>query len=437
MRKLLLALTLPFLFVGCTSIQSKMDAASMSMKASLNMIPVSQCTAFWDAAVRHDKELEKPERGFAGRAYFYGDDSRYPVKITDGHVVVYAFDEIDRAVDDHAPDRSHVFTPKDLKRFYSKSKIGHSYSLWIPWDTQGPDGEAKQVALIVKYVPPRGSSIVSQQAKVYIPGKIGDRMIATKADWDSLKSADGSIRQVAQLGHQGIKRPQRVQANVIERAYRPDRMLTTTFELAGPLSKTGQLAETTTLAPVLARTQGTGAQPANGMGGREEHDERLAAHHAAGLPYPHDAIQHGAMQQDAIIPESYLPMSYHPGREMPTPAPAQFSAPGNITYPAVFPNPYPNQMPVSGEAGPSAVGRETIPLNAWPPSAWNQYGGDQYGGYPPSAGQVPNEPGYHYGPPGHPAQAGPTAPLQAAPQAFSPFPRESRSTLPHGEPVRR
>jgi len=189
-RNIILILT----FAVC----SGFGCASMT-KPDLSMIkpsgPPAKSVAVWEPAVKHEAGLE-PKRGFGGRVYFYDQESKKPIKIK-GNVVVYAFDEDGRKADDNMPTRSYLFDKSDVKKLYSKSKLGPSYNFWIPWDSEGPDGHAKKISLIVRYVPEVGSSVVSSQAVVYLPGKFGQTEIMAKADWDTQNTYEGTIQQVA------------------------------------------------------------------------------------------------------------------------------------------------------------------------------------------------------------------------------------------------
>jgi hypothetical protein len=182
---------------GCTSFNSKIDSAKYSMKSSLNMIPATQCNAFWSPAVRQDPSLDKAQRGFGGRAYFYGSDGKTPVKVGNGHLVIYAFDETNRAYDDVKPTRTYVFPPEEVAKLYKKSELGHSYNLWVPWDSEGAEGDAKPISLIVKFVPETGSTIVSSQAKVYLAGKVGEMMLSHQTIQNGLSGRSGEIAQVS------------------------------------------------------------------------------------------------------------------------------------------------------------------------------------------------------------------------------------------------
>ncbi|MCL2305215.1 MAG: hypothetical protein FWC43_07720 [Planctomycetaceae bacterium] len=131
---------------------------------------VRRTVAVWSPAARVAGGV--PERGFAARVTFFGDDPKKGIKV-DGDVVVFAFDEYPgRSAGNNAPDKSYPFLAEDLAKVHSYSKkLGHSYSLWVPWDNAGPDGERKTVSLIVKIVQKNGNTQLSGQAKCLLPGK--------------------------------------------------------------------------------------------------------------------------------------------------------------------------------------------------------------------------------------------------------------------------
>ncbi|MDR2114961.1 MAG: hypothetical protein LBP87_01120 [Planctomycetaceae bacterium] len=159
----------------------------------------AKAVAVWEPAVKHEAD-SVPQRGFGGRVYFYDQESKKPIKIK-GNVVVYAFDEENRKPDDNAPTRSYLFDKNDVKKLYSKSKLGPSYNFWIPWDAEGPDGKAQKVSLIVRYIPEVGSSVVSSQAAVYLPGKRNQTEFMAKTNNENRKTQEapkeGTIQQVA------------------------------------------------------------------------------------------------------------------------------------------------------------------------------------------------------------------------------------------------
>ena len=129
-----------------------------------------QSVAVWSPAARVVNGV--PERGFAARVTFFDGKSKKGIKV-DGDIVVFAFDEYPhRSASNNAPDKSYPILAEDLKKVHSHSKeLGHSYSLWVPWDNAGPEGERKTVSLIVKLVPKNGVPLLSGQAKCVLPGR--------------------------------------------------------------------------------------------------------------------------------------------------------------------------------------------------------------------------------------------------------------------------
>ena len=109
----------------------------------------------------------KPMRGFGGRVMFYKDETGKPVKV-DGTLVVYAYDETGRHTTNNVPDRKYVFTAEELDKHYSKNKMGHSYSFWVPWDEVG--GEQTEVTLIARFTPTQGGVVIGESARQMLPG---------------------------------------------------------------------------------------------------------------------------------------------------------------------------------------------------------------------------------------------------------------------------
>lgn len=160
----LITLLCLFFLTGCASIP-KPDFSALKPAG-----PVVKVIAAWEPAISTGGG--KPMRGFGGRVYFYDQEMSRPIKV-DGTVVVYIFDEEGRSPEDSKPNEGIVFDAKTLnsKSVYGKSKMGHSYNLWVPFDSEGPQGPSKKVSLIVRYIPKQGASKVSEQATVYLPGK--------------------------------------------------------------------------------------------------------------------------------------------------------------------------------------------------------------------------------------------------------------------------
>jgi hypothetical protein len=125
-----------------------------------------QVAAFWTPTVqnRHD---DAGLRGFGARLYFYGKNPNKPTKVT-GSLVVYAFDEKGRDANNVVPDKKYVFTADQFKTKYSKSELGHSYSVWLPWDEV--NGEQKDVTLIARFTSDTGEMVSSDPTLSRLPG---------------------------------------------------------------------------------------------------------------------------------------------------------------------------------------------------------------------------------------------------------------------------
>ncbi|MDR1923440.1 MAG: hypothetical protein LBQ66_03605 [Planctomycetaceae bacterium] len=162
-----------FAVSGCSSLHT---VRKPDLSVFLPPGPVDRAVAAWNPSLETG---EQPKRGFGGRVYFYDAEARRPIKI-DGAIAVYAFDETNRQPNDNEPTRVYSFAKEDLPKCYSKSKLGHSYNLWIPWDTEGPDGEAKKVSFIVRYIPEKGSSVISSQVTAYLAGRMNKNEMLAK-----------------------------------------------------------------------------------------------------------------------------------------------------------------------------------------------------------------------------------------------------------------
>jgi hypothetical protein len=154
--------------------------------------PVTSVIAAWEPAVSNG---EHSMRGFGGRVYLYDQEMTRPVRAK-GALVVYIFEEDGRSPNNAKPDEGIVFSEKMLnsKGIYKKSKLGHSYNLWVPIDAAGPDGAAKKVSLIVRYMPEKGgASVVSSQATAHLPGRHSPALMADYFE----RHESGSIQQAS------------------------------------------------------------------------------------------------------------------------------------------------------------------------------------------------------------------------------------------------
>jgi hypothetical protein len=153
-----------FLAAGCSPLS--LNKASMwPFNDDKPKVP-EKVIAVWADTVLYQPG-ERPVRGFGGRLMFYEGKKEKPVKV-EGTLVIYAFEEDGRAPNNTKPDRKYVFQQDQLPAHYSKSDLGHSYSVWLPWDEVG--GPQKEISLIIRFEPKGGAVVVSEAVRQLLPG---------------------------------------------------------------------------------------------------------------------------------------------------------------------------------------------------------------------------------------------------------------------------
>ncbi|MCA9170035.1 MAG: hypothetical protein KDB23_20305, partial [Planctomycetales bacterium] len=115
-------------------------------------------------------------RGFGARVYFYEEEGANPIRV-DGTLTVYAFDA-NKMSRMPMPEKKFIFTADQLEQHYSKTSIGHSYSLWIPWDEVG--GPSRQLSLVTRFEGTHGGTTVSEPARKLLPGLNADEQLADR-----------------------------------------------------------------------------------------------------------------------------------------------------------------------------------------------------------------------------------------------------------------
>ncbi|MFO0428641.1 MAG: hypothetical protein ACK526_18885 [Planctomyces sp.] len=125
-----------------------------------------QVVPVWSDTVLHQAG-QPATRGFGGRVMFYGTEKHKAIRV-DGTLVVYAWDD-SQDTTERPPDRKYVFPADKLQSHHSLSRIGHSYSFWVPWDAAG--GEKQEVTLITRFVSKEGIEVTSTPARVRLHGR--------------------------------------------------------------------------------------------------------------------------------------------------------------------------------------------------------------------------------------------------------------------------
>lgn len=108
-----------------------------------------------------------PTRGFGGLVTFYGADRNTPVRV-DGQLTVYAYKDTAGASEKVAADVKYVFPAEQLAGHYGESKLGHAYSIWVPWDPAG--GPRQELTLTACFQAVEGEMVMGTPARVVLQG---------------------------------------------------------------------------------------------------------------------------------------------------------------------------------------------------------------------------------------------------------------------------
>jgi hypothetical protein len=195
-RMPLLILMVAAALSGCSLMSS--SALPFAKKKEPEFLTPRQIVPVWSDTVLHQPD-EPATRGFGGRIMFYGVDKHKPIRV-DGTLVVYAWDDSNGPME-RAPDRKYVFPGRDLQTHYSESRLGHSYSFWVPWDAAG--GPLKHLTLITRFVGNEGTELTSNPAHVVLQGPgpgspfANERNALNEASVPGRKSRAGRIQQAS------------------------------------------------------------------------------------------------------------------------------------------------------------------------------------------------------------------------------------------------
>jgi len=120
----------------------------------------------WTESVLHQPN-QPGVRGFGGRIYFYEKEDTDPIEI-DGSLAVYVFDADDIDVTSQKPLRKFMFTTEQFAEHMSKTSIGPSYSIWLPWGEIG--GPPRRLSLIARFEGSEGGTVISDPTIKLLPG---------------------------------------------------------------------------------------------------------------------------------------------------------------------------------------------------------------------------------------------------------------------------
>lgn len=106
-------------------------------------------------------------RGFGGRLYFYREGVAEPVKVA-GSIRVYVFNGESTDPQRAAPLKVFAIRLEDLGKHHSKTSLGHSYNIWVPWDVVG--GPNRVLSLIVRFDGINGGTVMGEPSTELLPG---------------------------------------------------------------------------------------------------------------------------------------------------------------------------------------------------------------------------------------------------------------------------
>ena len=188
--------TAPLLFnAGCQFAPKASTVAWPWQKDTTKTVP-DRILPVWTDSVLHQPN-QPGVRGFGGRVYFYGKEKTDPVEV-DGNFAVYVFDADDNAPSDQKPLRKFVFTADQFKTHMSKTSMGPSYSVWIPWGEVG--GVPRRLSLISRFEGREGGTTISDPTIKMLPGIPTNKEIAK----NQTESAKPNHSSVSLAGHTSL-----------------------------------------------------------------------------------------------------------------------------------------------------------------------------------------------------------------------------------------
>jgi hypothetical protein len=165
----LLYLAGAMLVLGLAGCQPFLGNKSMNpwgkKKVDTKVVP-DRILAVWTDTVLHQPG-QKGIRGFGGRVYFYEKDKPDPIEV-EGSLAIYAFDAEDESIESQKPLRKFAFTTEHLESHMSKTSIGPSYSIWLPWSAVGE--EPRKLSLITRFEGVEGGTTISDPVIKLLPG---------------------------------------------------------------------------------------------------------------------------------------------------------------------------------------------------------------------------------------------------------------------------
>ena len=169
--------------LGCQFAPKSTSAPWIWKKETAKPVP-ERILPVWSDTVLHQTN-QPGVRGFGGRVYFYGKENTAPVEV-DGSLAIYVFDADDFSPSNQKPLRKYMFTADQFKSHMSKTSIGPSYSVWLPWGDLG--GPPRRLSLIARFEGREGGTTISDPTIKMLPG-IPENKELVKGELSNSKSS--------------------------------------------------------------------------------------------------------------------------------------------------------------------------------------------------------------------------------------------------------
>jgi hypothetical protein len=189
---LILSVLVGMVTTGCQFAPKKMPDVWPWDKEEPKDLP-DRILAVWTDTVLHQKGMPGI-RGFGGRIYFYKKDNTDPIEV-DGGLAVYVFDADDLSPASQQPLRKFLFTPDQFASHMSKTSIGPSYSVWLPWSEVG--GPQMRLSLIARFEGRDGGSTISDPTIKLLPGTPKQESLAKSKAKENHTASESAVQQAS------------------------------------------------------------------------------------------------------------------------------------------------------------------------------------------------------------------------------------------------
>lgn len=128
---------------------------------------VEQVIPVWQEAEGAGLNAASVSKGFGGHIYFITHSRGLPSEVK-GSVRIYVFDDLGTPEEQAKPIHQFDFPAESWKGHLAMSKLGPSYSIFIPYTR--PGGRAANCALRIRYTPEKGAPVFSQMVSLAMSG---------------------------------------------------------------------------------------------------------------------------------------------------------------------------------------------------------------------------------------------------------------------------